>query len=551
MTVSAQNIIYVNQNAIGNNDGTSWTDAYIGFQDALTNLSSGDTIWIAQGTYYPTEDELGNQAPSYNPTKVFHASNTDLYVYGGFTGNETSLSQRNPQTNVVLLSGDLGVLGDYNDNANSILKLYSIPNGLIDGVTISFSGGVLSAIEGNNLADFTFNDCLISHNENTGIVNGGAANIGQSVLSFTNCNFNHNTANEGGSMYLSNSNISIYNSVFHHNSSSTHSGNITFNGNTSVPIQIANCLFYNNHAGSIIGGALYFYNVASGCEIFNCSFVNNSAPVGGALGSNGVNIDIYNSILWSPNSSSEAEEYNGNQNIITVSNSTVNGGYTGGTNILTTYPNFVDTTTYDFTLQSTSPAIDQGDTTGISNLIPVIDLNGNSRYMGSSIDLGCYEYCSFVNNITTSLNGTTITATENSAGVTYQWLDCNNNNAIIPNETAQSFTANTNGNYACQITNGCTIDTTACVAVTSIGVGISENSINNQIAVYPNPTTSQITIDIEEKIKNILIIDITGKTVKNLVPTNNTIDVSNLIKGIYFLQVQTEKGIINSKFIKE
>jgi hypothetical protein len=46
-------------------------------------------------------------------------------------------------------------------------------------------------------------------------------------------------------------------------------------------------------------------------------------------------------------------------------------------------------------------------------------------------------------------------------------------------------------------------------------------------------------------------MDITGKTIKAIVPTSNTIDVSDLTKGIYFLQIQTENEIINSKFIKK
>jgi hypothetical protein len=43
------------------------------------------------------------------------------------------------------------------------------------------------------------------------------------------------------------------------------------------------------------------------------------------------------------------------------------------------------------------------------------------------------------------------------------------------------------------------------------------------------------------------IIDITGKIVKNVISSNNIINVSDLTKGIYFLQVQTSKGLISQK----
>ena len=47
-------IIYVNQSAAGNYDGTSWTDAYTDLQSALTAATSGEEVWVAAGTYKPT-----------------------------------------------------------------------------------------------------------------------------------------------------------------------------------------------------------------------------------------------------------------------------------------------------------------------------------------------------------------------------------------------------------------------------------------------------------------------------------------------------------------
>ena len=49
-------ILYVNKNANGLNNGTSWLNAYKNLQDALTNKCPGTTeIWVAEGTYYPDE----------------------------------------------------------------------------------------------------------------------------------------------------------------------------------------------------------------------------------------------------------------------------------------------------------------------------------------------------------------------------------------------------------------------------------------------------------------------------------------------------------------
>jgi hypothetical protein len=67
-----------------------------------------------------------------------------------------------------------------------------------------------------------------------------------------------------------------------------------------------------------------------------------------------------------------------------------------------------------------------------------------------------------------SQNGTTLTADQ--TGATYQWLDCDNNFAIINGETNQSYTPAVTGNYAVEVNmNGC-VDTSACFLVDYTGI---------------------------------------------------------------------------------
>jgi uncharacterized protein YjdB len=68
--------------------------------------------------------------------------------------------------------------------------------------------------------------------------------------------------------------------------------------------------------------------------------------------------------------------------------------------------------------------------------------------------------------------------------------------------------------------------------------------------IYPNPTTNQLTIDIEDNIEQVTIIDSKGSEFTVLV-VSNTINVSKLAKGFYALRVRTKSKLFNSSFIKK
>lgn len=80
-------------------------------------------------------------------------------------------------------------------------------------------------------------------------------------------------------------------------------------------------------------------------------------------------------------------------------------------------------------------------------------------------------------------------------------------------------------------------------------VGIEE--INNacNIAVFPNPVADNLQIQTTLQIKEIEIVDITGRLLYTT--TEKTINCSNFAKGVYFITLTTEKGKAIKKFIKE
>ena len=86
--------------------------------------------------------------------------------------------------------------------------------------------------------------------------------------------------------------------------------------------------------------------------------------------------------------------------------------------------------------------------------------------------------------------------------------------------------------------------------VTETITTISNLSINNAIEIYPNPVINTITINGDD-IYKIEIIDINGKTVYQTDIYKKNIDISNQVKGVYFVKLTTKKGIEIKKILKE
>jgi hypothetical protein len=81
-----------------------------------------------------------------------------------------------------------------------------------------------------------------------------------------------------------------------------------------------------------------------------------------------------------------------------------------------------------------------------------------------------------------------------------------------------------------------------------------ENLITStDVKLYPNPVEESFRIDVpgNTQIQSITVFDYSGRVVKNLVPQNGLYSINWLSSGIYFVQIETDKGNVVKKVMKE
>ena len=389
--------IYVKADAIGNNDGTTWSNAYSNLNDALasavaTSQYYGETpdVWVAAGVYF---------GDTSNGTAQAFRIQQGVNVYGGFVGNESSIDAR-PQNEVASLS-----ILDGQNVQNVLRQSYHFDEGtetVWDGFVIrngydSYSGGGAYIMRGTTLRNILFTNCSIESSwgegaalymyygvaENCTFTNSGRAATSMNVIrsqhsKLINCKATGITT----CIVLS----SDYDTIRRCEFSDNHLiGNIV-----SVNYgYVENSLFSNNSSNNTL------FNFGHSTFV-NCDIVGNSSR-NSSNTFDGWNITFKNSILWG-----NTPKTINSSRIDSMLYCAVEGGYEGegninlesenvGNNETLHYPAFVSPEDSDYRLAGFSACVDAG------GAIAEIgdgdsDIAGNARVYGEGVDMGCYEY---------------------------------------------------------------------------------------------------------------------------------------------------------------
>ena len=386
--------------------GQEWITA-CGLQTALTHAAPGQEIWVKAGVYKPTD--------GIDRTATFQLV-PGVAVYGGFSGDETTRNERHTDLyDETILSGFM--YADIWENVYSYHVVSGADNATLDGFTIT--GGNANGVSPNDRGGGMINNGTsptvtnVTFSDNLAVYGGGMVNNDGSNPTLTNVTFSGNSAASlGGGMFNAASSPTLTNVTFSGNSAGSGGGmindsgssptikNATFSANEATDAgggmsnyrsspSVTNVTFSSNKAtrGGATGGGMY--NSQSSPTVTNATFSSNSADYGGGIYSSGGNLTVTNVTFSGNSASSGGGMYNYGSSTLTnvilwgdtggeiygggtVRYSVVQGGYSGGTNIITTDPKL-------------GPLGDYG---GFTQTIPLL-------FGSSAIDKGNNLYCAY------------------------------------------------------------------------------------------------------------------------------------------------------------
>lgn len=288
--------------------GLSWTTAKKDLQEAINAASAGDTIWVKQGTYYPTQGFYGNNSPTDPRQKSFH-NYKSLYIYGGFNGTETILSARNILQNITTLSGDIGTRGVHTDNSYQVVHIrdtnytflpfvldgFTIKHGRADSVFKSYIGGGIY----RNGFNFTIRNCIIDSNlagHGGGIFSTNTINFGLTSTFSNNIISNNTSLYDGSGLNCTGDSLCLIRDNYFFNNQASGSGGAIYLEGTFDTIEVSNNVIYKNYAGNEGGGLIL---LTRGAIIVNNTIVENRAnSITGGLFSGDQSALIQNNIFW-------------------------------------------------------------------------------------------------------------------------------------------------------------------------------------------------------------------------------------------------------------
>ena len=247
-------------------------------------------------------------------------------------------------------------------------------------------GGAISA---ESSSSYTIRGSLFEGNEAQW--RGGAIYLDGNGSKIDGCEFTENVSksDNGGAIYVDGCNITCENSTFVGNIGNNGGAVYTYYGTSTF----SNSTFSGNVARSWNGDAVY--NSVRGVTLLNCTIVGNNLEDGRNSAICG-DTSIKNCIVWGNGRYEGYKQISGSGEVI---NSVVEGGYEGGTNIITKNPLLMPLDYYGGNVKTigvsfSSCAINAGATQselGSGVTLPTVDARGADRTAFERPCIGAFE----------------------------------------------------------------------------------------------------------------------------------------------------------------
>lgn len=442
----AQNTYYVNATT-GNdtNDGTLWSKAFATLQPALEKAEANDQIWVASGTYLPTKSiSQSEENINKNQYKSFYLPK-GVKLYGGFPAqadDNTGMSQRNWEAYQTILSGDFNDddedFANMDDNAYHVLILIEADEQtVVDGFTItggyargsdvseinntgiynSNGGGIFATVvNGSMETSPVLNNLIVEYNKSSGSGAGicNYAQRGEANPKLTNVVIRNNEADWNGAGFYNNAVTGaspvLTNVIISGNKAGRTGGGIYCESEREIVAPILTNVLISGNKANDAGGFVCFSLDNITPILTNVTIVGNKAAVeGGGFachvtdGQNGIaSPEIFNSVIWGNKAAIDPNIYNYGSTgsapktyyslIEDEAASATTGNLDGTANPEFTEAvdaDFAPTTDGNYQPARFSPLINRGNNDFVS---VNEDLNGKTRIIDETVDIGAYEY---------------------------------------------------------------------------------------------------------------------------------------------------------------
>ncbi|BCW94824.1 MAG: hypothetical protein KatS3mg018_0306 [Fimbriimonadales bacterium] len=330
-TVSDARIIYVSPEGNDANNGLSWATAkrtvQAGINAAAPSSAGGAQVWV--------------KASAYNERITLRSN---VHVYGGFAGNETSRSQRNLFANESSLDGQWGgTVATVNaGTVNATLDGFTLHRGNrpAGGAGVLISGDCSVVVISNNL--IINNRSLDVSGSGAGILVQGANPFGANVQILNNL-IARNAAYNSAAVYLRYASAQLIN----------------------------NTIAYNTSVSASLGGGVYCSDSTNTLLANNIVAFQGNGPGIDRKNVSTATVTLRNNCVYNPSSA--------NYRNIAAS------AYASDINL---DPRFVDASNNNFHLGD-SPCIDRGSLPDAAGIL--VDYDGQARVNGVTIDIGADE----------------------------------------------------------------------------------------------------------------------------------------------------------------